>query len=414
MNTLIAVCARQVAGQVADARLRRRALATLARVTAKRQANTWSAAGLSMGDAGLGLMSAAFADRFPDTGWEALGQEFLAAGLDQARAPDATLSLFSGTVGYATAAWQPGLGAHRASFLPFEDRLLARMGGFAQGLAADERPAPRGYDTVTGISGWCGYLRGRAGSKQADRVTASVADALVAVLSEDGLPRLSYRFRQGEGARLVDCGLAHGVAGPLAALSLLERHHRFQRPDVETAIHWGARWLMAQAGAEGGVVLWPDAVELDPSGSSDRPRVNAGSWCHGGSGIARALYLAGAAVGAPRYQEFAVDAFLTHCALPPWLPSPNLCHGTAGQLLITLAFAHDTDQPAFRHAVQRLVGELFNRYRSDSLLGYLDVEDNGVAVDHPGLLRGAAGVALALLSAAAGEPLAWSRLLLID
>jgi hypothetical protein len=412
-TALVAECARQVARRVADRRTRQRALARLRRDTSKPLVNSWRPAGFSMGGAGLAVMAAAFDDHFPGTGWDVLGHELLASGLDEMNGTDTSLSMFSGTVGYAAAAWQASQQGRRYRGLldELDARLLPRMDAFARSLAASDGPAPRAYDTVTGISGWVGHLTGRTGSAS-HAVAGSVAGALVALLNEGGLGRMSYRPAPGAGP-VVDCGLAHGLAGPLVALSLLELHHRFGRPDVDASIRWAAGWLMDRAAGRPGVVLWPAAAEpAGGSGQDDEP-VNAGSWCHGSSGIARALFLAGTAVQAPRYREFALRAFRTHCDARPDLSSPNLCHGLAGQLVITLAFAHDSDEPGFRIAAARLAGELLDRYRPDSLLGYLDREENGAEVDHPGLLRGAAGVALALLAAAGGDVPPWARLLLL-
>ena len=129
-------------------------------------------------------------------------------------------------------------------------------------------------------------------------------------------------------------------------------------------------------------------------------------------GTARALWLAGTALDEPRYLRAALD---TMAAAPTGgLDSPTLCHGTAGLLLLTAGFAVGTGQPRWRAAAATQTDELLDRYDPASLFGYRDVEPAGNQVDNPGLLWGAAGVALALLALADVEAPAWTRLFLLS
>jgi lantibiotic modifying enzyme len=393
-------------------------------VTSKPSVNRWRPSGFAMGGAGLAIMCTAFDDRFPDDGWDVLGHELLAAGLDEVSGPDTTLSLFTGAVGYAAAIWHASHEGQRYQRLlaAMDSALLSGMLKRARDLATGRDASPDSYDIVAGISGWVGYLRSRAGSAPVDEVAHVVADALVALLSEVGVPRIGYRRtwtspsgRHHEGIA-VDCGLAHGLAGPLAALSVLETQFQLGRTDVVTSIRWAARRLIDQAVDTDGCLLWPTAIGLvvDEPVQLGGADINGGSWCHGGSGIARALYLAGVAIDDSAYREFAVHAMRTHCERQPVLPSPNLCHGLAGQLMVASVFAHDTNEPLIARSVQRLTDSLLGRFRADSPLGYVDVERPGLMVDHPGLLRGAAGVALALLAVSAQEIPRWSQLFLLS
>ncbi|MEV4094151.1 lanthionine synthetase LanC family protein [Streptosporangium saharense] len=384
--------AREVGRRVLDPVLRDRALVRLARATLKPQVNTWSPSGVSLGGAGLAIMCAEFDDCFPNEGWDVAAHELLASGLDEVGDPARPLGLFSGAVGYAAAVWFASRGGTRyASLLASLDAvLLPRMRAFA--LAMPYGPAS--LDTVNGIAGWAGYLLGRERAPEIDRVVGPVADALTAVLRPGGGSRMAYRLG---GAVRLDLGVAHGLAGPLAALALLE----IQRGTGHRETLLGAgRWLAGRATWTSGCLLWPASVELDAGGAPPvREAVeNAGSWCHGGSGIARAVYLAGVATGSPELVDVAVTAMRTLCSQPPVLHSPNLCHGLAGQLAIVAAFARDTGDPLLMTTAENLTAELADGFRHDALLGYPDVEQPGTETDNPGLLRGAAGVAALLLS----------------
>lgn len=410
--------ARSTGRRVTDQRLRERALARLAGRTTKPLVNVWRPAGLSMGGAGLALMCSVFDGSDPGDDWDRLAHELLTSGLGEARGP-LSLSLFSGTVGYAAAVhWAGREGERYRDLLRVLDAaLFPGMVAVARCVAGDDRPAPQHYDVVTGIAGWSGYLRGRAGVPEAREAAHAAADALVAAMCDTGLRRMSRPAGASpRSPSSVDCGLAHGLPGLLAALSLLELDFRFGRADVATGLRWAAEWVADRVlTGGGGVLLWPADVMLDErrEPASSGPPVNAGSWCHGSSGVARALYLAGTALREARYHDLALRAFRTQCARPPMLYSPNLCHGIAGQLVITQTFAADCDDPLFRTAGEGLAGRLLGCHVPGSLLGYHDVEEPGTWVDHPGLSRGAAGVALALRAAADGGAPDWARLLLL-
>ena len=94
--------------------------------------------------------------------------------------------------------------------------------------------------------------------------------------------------------------------------------------------------------------------------------------------------------------------------------SPGLCHGIAGLLEITLRFAHDTGDPEFAAVAAELTGQLLAMHEPDRPFGYRARDDKGAKVDQPGLLDGAAGVALTLLAAATGVEPGWDGMLLLS
>ncbi|MET8864826.1 lanthionine synthetase LanC family protein [Nonomuraea sp. NPDC004580] len=392
----------RVARLVIDPALREESLARLARTTLRPQVAGWSRDGLSRGDAGLALLCAALDEARPGEGWDARAHEFLAAGLETAGRPDGSLALFSGRVGYAAAVWACSRGGSRYRDLTeaLDAAMLPLMGSLPGRLPS----GPSYYDVVSGISGWVGYLVVRERTPAVDAACSAVTGPLVRLLSPRGIDNLGYLLEPGR--PVVDLGLAHGVAGVLAALSLL--HRRTPDRDAAAAVRWGARFLMDHV-RDG---MWPARVDLGPRPDDGR-RSGGGSWCHGDAGIARALFHAGEALDDADIRGFAVDAVRLRCHGPVPVPSPSLCHGLAGRWLLTAAFAADTGDPVLRSAAAGHAGALLGRFRPQSLLGYADVEADGRRVDNPGLLRGAAGVALALLAAGGEQMPAWPRLLLV-
>jgi hypothetical protein len=141
------------------------------------------------------------------------------------------------------------------------------------------------------------------------------------------------------------------------------------------------------------------------------------AWCYGSPGVARALWLAGDALGRDDYRELAIAAMEAVFRRPITvrrIDSPTFCHGVAGLLAITLRFANDTGASVFTDASRILTQQLLESYQPDSLLGFRNIEFADQEIDQPGLLDGAPGVALVLLAAATNVDPTWDRLFLLS
>lgn len=131
--------------------------------------------------------------------------------------------------------------------------------------------------------------------------------------------------------------------------------------------------------------------------------------------MARALWLAGTATDDGQLRDLALASMRAAIARPAEvraIRSPTVCHGAAGLLQIVHRFAEDTGLPDLARARDALLADLVAAYDPGAVLGYRNVEPSGAQVDQPGLLEGATGVALTLLSAA-GSSSAWDRALLL-
>jgi hypothetical protein len=83
-------------------------------------------------------------------------------------------------------------------------------------------------------------------------------------------------------------------------------------------------------------------------------------------------------------------------------------------LAVALRFANDTGADVFIDGARALVEQLIGSYRPESLLGFRNLEFAGHEVDQPGLLDGAAGVAIVLLAAATSIEPTWNRAFLLS
>ena len=96
------------------------------------------------------------------------------------------------------------------------------------------------------------------------------------------------------------------------------------------------------------------------------------------------------------------------------LGSATFCHGHAGLTQIGLRFAAETGDRELLDAVRTDVAQLVAAYDETARFGYRRVDPGGDRRDSPGLLDGAAGVALVLLAAACPVEPRWDRAFLLS
>ncbi|WP_344158565.1 lanthionine synthetase C family protein [Kribbella yunnanensis] len=211
---------------------------------------------------------------------------------------------------------------------------------------------------------------------------------------------------------VYNLGLAHGIPGPLAVLSVAYSQG-YVVPRHAEAIARTAEWLAAQRFDDEWGANWPAC--LTPGGSPDSSQA---AWCYGSPGVANTLLLAGNAIGDDKLRELAIEA-MAALYRRPWSArltgqSPGLCHGVSGLLQITLRFANDTGEPLFTEAATELTERLLDLYRPELATGYYSRKSTGELREHAGLLDGAAGTALALLAASTPVEPAWDHVLLLS
>ncbi|MEW2330595.1 lanthionine synthetase C family protein [Micromonospora chersina] len=276
-------------------------------------------------------------------------------------------------------------------------------------IDAGELPALAEFDVIRGLAGIGAYLLRRASVGEALRAVLDYLIRLTAPLHCDGevLPgwwtgsgpngRTDARFPGGHSNN----GLAHGIAGPLALLALAALRGVVipgQLAAIATVCSWLDRWRSDT----GTGPIWPYWItraqlraDRPPTPAAQRP-----SWCYGTAGLAYAQQLAALATGDPVRRVTAADALARALTDPGQLAAttdPSLCHGYAG--LAHIAHRVAADAPP---GIAARLGA-----RVPDLLSMIDPTDAGprptaaaliAATPGPGLLEGAAGVALAALS----------------
>jgi lantibiotic biosynthesis protein len=395
------------------------------------------------GDVGLALMCGYLDACFPKENWDSKAHRFLErAAVTIGETSTISLGAFNGLAGVAFAAlslskdgkrYRKFLETVETNLIERVDELCNRVQQVELGLSVEQ------WDLISGLSGIGAYLLSRAGQPRIGKVLDKLLSSLAELTHlKDGVPRWfmpASSFSQEE-MRLefpdgnLNCGLAHGIPGPLALLSLAWGSGK-RVAGIKDAIETIAEWLLVHRVTDEWGTGWPAAVPVITFDGAKRiptedemmrhfPRLLQScrtAWCYGSPGVARSLWLAGNAVEQKRYRTASLEA-LEAVFRRPWfarqINSPTFCHGRSGLLQITLRFAREANLHWLDDAATRLLDEIISLYEPDSLLGYRDLDSNGQTVDRPGLLNGTAGIAMVLLATASNVEPRWDRLFLLS
>ena len=385
----------------------------------------WLPHDVAQGDAGLALTASYFDRCFPDAGWDTIGHGYLVTAVGSLEQTEVGPGLFTGVAGLAFVTSQLSRGGTRygrllATLTQELDTEAARLTRTVNRRVAGL--AVREFDSISGLAGVTAQLLARPDAA----ATRGALDALVALVCGSGrephpprwytppelFPSEQEASRYPHGS--LNCGIAHGAPGPLAVLALAAADG-VPVDGILEAVADVSGWLVAHRRDDRWGVNWPSMVSLPDGSVVDGP--SRAAWCYGAPGVARALWLAGVAVGDEALTGLAVEAMARVYDRPiraRQIDSPTFCHGVAGLLQVTLRFRHDTGLTLFDDAACDLVDQLLDRFEPDeSVLGYRGIEPGGSRVDQAGLLDGAPGVALVLLAAALPVEPTWDRLFLL-
>ena len=271
-------------------------------------------------------------------------------------------------------------------------------------------PALAEFDALQGLTGYGAYLLRRDPDAT---VLRDVLDYLVHLTTQpmtidgEALPgwwtpsgpsgRKDNRFPDGHGNN----GTAHGVTGVLNLLSLAARHGTVvngQLDTIDTICGWLDRWR-TDSDHRPTWPYWITRAELRAGKAAPHPPLRP-SWCYGTAGLARGQQLAALAVGDAGRQSMAENALMTALTDHAQLAATtdiSLCHGFAGLARVAHRAAADA-LPQNRTQIRALISALLDTVHP---LGRDPEEATTVITTDPdrgpGLLDGAAGIALAVL-----------------
>ncbi|MDK1349088.1 lanthionine synthetase C family protein [Streptomyces sp. 378] len=377
-------------------------------------------------------ISVLFSDRVK-SGAEGAGvvHDYLSRSVNLLRQePRPGIGLYSQITGlaFAAALAQQAGGSYRTALSNLDAHLALHVRALCERAVRDAPGAMDAYDVIDGLTGIGRYLLLRGGPEHPDlenvvRTLITLAGPSAAGPADvPGLWATSPPNQRPEfvGTEIMatghlNLGLGHGVAGPLALLSLCLQQGT-ALPGQSEAIETLASLYEKFALEDTYGLYWPNTVSLSEwtKGRCDVARART-AWCYGSPGIPRALQLAGSAMGRTdwsRMAEASVSAVVDMPLGAMQAEHPSLCHGWAGIMHVLSFFTEGSEGSRVRTKVDTLAEAIIDYYGAGDTEFSVTFGDDGH--EPAGFLEGAAGIALALYAYAAGEPaVPWDAALLI-
>ena len=396
-----------------------------------RRNRSWKRHDLACGDAGHALAYGHVHRIWPHEGWEKLTDRYLQEAIKGIKKSSAApLGLFEGITAVTFALRYSVRPQYQKNLAALEERLFTETRAWLSTLPRRGGVAVHEYDVISGLSGIGRYLLEASGeSATAEKLLRKVLRVFIdwtSIEKTTGFytPRefvsgFEVVHKPDLAGGYVNCGLAHGVPGPLALMALSHRKG-LEVDGLPEAIDKLSRWLIARFRETRWGPDVPYYLPLVPEDSKDLPSRTA--WCYGNAGVARALQLAGVALKDSEFRLHSLDlmhSIIRRPARARKAPAATLCHGLAGLLQVTLRYLQDgqySEQPdpsLFRFA-NRTLRSILNQFDESSSTGFRNFEPGTGWVADPGFLEGSTGVALVLLGSCSETESDWDQVLLLS
>jgi lantibiotic modifying enzyme len=370
-------------------------------------------ASLASGSAGLAVCSGQLARTRSDQQAADAALTHLEEAIDVLAIEPLTSSLYSGFTGIAWAVELVDglLGSEDEDRNGDIDHALTRL------LQRYPEDAP--YDLIDGLTGLGVYALARWPRPRAAQCVLGVVEQLArrARHDRDGIywwtppswrgPRRE-RYQPGG----VDLGVAHGIAGVIPFLARVHRlglAHQTVRPLLDGAVRWLLAHMVDTASGPTVPYFVADGAEPGPARSA---------WCYGDPGVAATLLLAARDARESAWAAAATGLAVRAATRPPdqtGVVDAGLCHGSAGLAHLFNRMYQITAEPALADAARFWVERTLELCSAETPgRGVTPTEAARPAWKGPGLLEGAAGVALAMEAAGTTVEPFWDQMLLVS
>jgi len=410
---------------VLEGPLRERALAVTYSIAESLRRRALREASLSGGTAGLAILYAYLARARSGYGDQEIAMKFLSKAGGAMAATRMSPFFFGGFTGIA---WVVADLERRLFDSESEDVCQAIDEALGVYLS---RPSWREeYDLVSGLVGYGVYALERLPQKSAVHCLKLVVSRLeeIAEHTKSGITwhtapeLLPVATRKDFPLGYYDLGLAHGVPGVIALLghvcAIRDKRLEAMRAKARLLLEGAVSWLLAQQPA--------DRTHPFPyyTGPGMPPIPSRVAWCYGDLGIAVALLSAARCVRKRTWEREALLIGRRVAARPAeqsGVVDCGLCHGAAGAGHLFNRLFQATGEKCFSTAARFWFKRLLEMRRpNQAIAGFFALmpaprnPNEKQLIAAPGILEGAAGVALALLAATTTIEPKWDRILLLS
>lgn len=273
---------------------------------------------------------------------------------------------------------------------PHYEKLVQQCDNYVDGLLPDVASARvTGLNTFDIIAGWSGALLARGLVQGCP--PGRLSDLLAWMLEDDARWRTTHPVRTHDPPE-NDLGLAHGLAGALAAIAL-------SVDNIDGALRERlaeqSRRLASYAVRYGNRIGWPLAAQF-PGGQG----MTRSAWCYGTPGVAAALYWASSRFADQTLGDLAITALQGEAtaSFQQWLANDHaLCHGTLGNAVIFASVGSAAGDPVLLNGAAAAVEIAVCGLEADDAVCWgmdYDLQRRDLSNE----LEGAAGIALGLLT----------------
>lgn len=437
LQSTLQVRAREVADRLKDLERLQQHYVELEKLAAEKGSN-YSSNGfdLAHGYAGLCLLIGELDRLFPDESWDLVGRDaILLMKQAMSEAPVIPLSMWSGLAGVGLAVRALSReGSRYQGFLAQLDELVIQhlppvversIRHLEEGVRADD------FDVLHGLAGMARYLLFDPHHPQKRELLQEILTYMVRLCGErewngrvvpawfiqpDRMvsPVEEHYFPKGH----FNLGLSHGIPSVLALLALaMQQGHVVtgQRDALKTVSEWV--WQARCVSEEG--ITWDSHLSYEHWEGQEiqKSAWNRDAWCYGTPGVAYALYLVGEALEDEDLKQRALQAYSSLFQRHEnWgLYAPTLCHGYAGLLQITHRLYLKSGDERLARERESLVQRVLELYQEESRYGFRELrKETEKSDDFPGVLEGAAGAALVLLSLSQSREPEWDAAFLLS
>lgn len=382
----------------------------------------WGDLILSSGNLSISLLMAQWDQLYPDSGFDIIAHNYfieLQKALKRDGIPN-NISMFGGLSGMAFVLKYASHSGERYS--KFLGKLHQLMFGIFDELIEELRTievgvSPLCYDVISGLSGVGRYFllisdEPEAGKRLLEILKYCISLVEPATVRGKTVPRWYVapqnlftdhdRSKYPKGS--FNCGLAHGITGPMSILSLALQQGVAVDGQHE-AICMMAEWLISKKQMKEHGIMWPSWIPFDYEVSDNTGDIvledhYRDAWCYGTAGVCRSLYLAGKAANIEAYMDIAREGFeaVLKRNVEEWnLNGATFCHGYSGLLQIANRMYMDSKDSLYKDLILKVTDEILKLADSQNPFTFKDFEGENY-VDKAGLLDGAAGIALSLVS----------------
>lgn len=273
------------------------------------------------------------------------------------------------------------------------------------------------YDFLHGAIGIGIYFLNRSHNKACIDYMTEFLDELEKQSTEDKDGLINWESTSDDEPGVIGCnlGLSHGMASIIVLLSKAFMQESNKTKTLRL-LNGSVNYLLSQR------------LDINESGSNfpnwvfDNNRVTIDrkmGWCYGDMGRSFAIYQASKATGNIEWKNIALNVLLDTTYLKDMKSNnvidPSLCHGTTGIAHMYNRMYNETKMNPFKEAASYWFKETFKltKFKND-IVDFKDWFPNeSNSKREYGILTGAAGIGLVLISAISNKEQKWDRCLLL-